>query len=347
MTDNLQDLYNVYLQKKTAKMCELLENLDEDASCSSITPSPLDTGFRNRAKFKIYCKNDSIRFMGTDPIQGEVPVSESLWILPDWGREYVLKINDIIKDTYKKFPVDGFEIKLTHGRKECHVILSVKKRTSGFNEELAKTLLGNISGLTGVAIPSLKLEFGERFLNHRIFELDIFAHYLAFFQSNFHLIPQLLQKVRSSFKMKNYDRIIDLYCGVGLFSLTLKDRAKEIFGVDSSKWAIESSVINSKYFGQNQSIFKCTSVEKFLSAFPLFRNDVIFLNPPRQGLSSVVIDTTASQRPRTVCLVSCFLDTHLLDLKQWKDSGYSIRSITAYDMFPFTDFLETVTVLES
>ncbi|MCJ7581930.1 MAG: methyltransferase [Candidatus Aminicenantes bacterium] len=347
MTENQQDLYNVYLQKKTVEMCGKLKKLEYGDHCSLIVPSPILTGFRNRAKFKIFHEKKSIRIMGTDPIRGEVPAEDSLWIIPEWGRACVREIYEIISDEYQKCPVDGFEIQLTHGRQECHVILSVKKRASGFYEELSETLIENITWLKGVAVPSLKMEFGEMFLKHSIFEWDIFAHYLAFFQSNFHLIPKLLFNVRSSLNRASFKRIVDLYCGVGFFSLNLRAQAKEIFGVDSSKWAVESAVINGKYLDLNQTNFKCTSVEKFLDTFPLSKDDVIFLNPPRQGVSPVVIETIASQRPHTICLVSCSLETHLRDLKLWRDSGYSIRSFAAFDMFPFTNFLETVTVLES
>ncbi len=346
MTENFKDLYTNYLQDKTAKMQRQLEKLEWGNLCSSICPSPIDDGFRNRAKFKIYYKNDNIRIMGTDPIQGEDPVEESFWIIPEWGRECVRDVCKIISDNYKESPVDGFEIQLTHGGKDCFVILSVKKEASGFFEKLAETLIENISSLKGVAIPSLKLEFGELFLNHSIFEWDILAHYMAFFQSNFHLTPKLLQNVRSSLKMENVRRIFDLYCGVGLFSFVLRDQAAEIFGVDSSQWAVKSAKINGERLNLNQIKFMCGSVEKFLNSFSLFRDDLIILNPPRQGVLPAVIETIASQRPHTICLVSCFLETHLRDLKLWRDSGYSIRSITAFDMFPFMDFLETVTVLE-
>ena len=347
MKENLQDLYNIYLQEKSALMYGQLKKLGCGDLCSLIVPSPINTGFRNRAKFKIFHEKNRIRIMGTDPIRGEVPVSESFWILPEWGRGCVLDINEIISDTYQKCPVDGYEIQTTHGRKECHIILSVKKGAAGFYEKLSETLIENITRLKGVAVPSLKMEIGEMFLNHSIFEWDILAHYLAFFQSNFHLILKLMQNVRSSLKMESFKRIVDLYCGVGLFSLNLRAQGVEIFGVDSSKWAVESAVINGKHLDLNQINFKCTTVEKFLDTFPLSKDDVIFLNPPRQGVSPVVIETIASQRPHTICLVSCFLETHLRDLKLWRDSGYSIRSLAAFDMFPFTDFLETVTVLES
>lgn len=347
MKNNLQSLYNSYLQEKTDVMHEQLRILNCEHLCSTIVPSPLKTGFRNRAKFKIFYKNKSLRIVGTDPIRGEVPAEESLWIIPERGRECVREIYEIILDEYQKCPVDGFEIQLTHGRQECHVILSVKKGAEGFYKELAKSLIEKLSGLIGVAIPSLKVEFGELFLNHKVLGLDIRAHYLAFFQSNIHLIPKLIQNIGSSLNMNSFKRIVDLYCGVGLFSFNLRAHDGEIFGVDSSKWAIESAVINSKHLDLNQTNFKCTSVEKFLDTFQLSSDDVIFLNPPRQGVSPVAIETISSQRPRTICLVSCYLESHLRDLKLWRDSGYSLRSIDAFDMFPFTDFLETVTILES
>jgi len=347
MTDNRQDLYKSYLRHKTAVMHEQLRVLDWGHLCSTIFPSPIDTGFRNRAKFKIFYKNKSLRIMGTDPIRGEAPEQKCLWILPEWARACVRAVCKIILDNYYESPIDGFEIQLTHGREECFITLSVRRGASGSYEELVVTLIENISELQGVAVPSKKKEFGELFLNHRILDLDILAHYLAFFQSNFHLIPKLLQNVKSSLKMESFRGIVDLYCGAGLFSIALRDKAAEITGVDSGQWAVQSAKLNGERLGLRHINFICSSAENFLERHTLFREDLLILNPPRQGVSPVVIETIASQRPRLICLVSCFLETHLRDLKLWRDSGYTIRSVAAFDMFPFTAFLETVTVLES
>ncbi len=347
MTDNRQDLYKSYILEKTAVMREQLRVLNCGPLCSTIVPSPMGTGFRNRAKFKIFHKDRSLRIVGTDPIRGEAPVEETLWILPEWARACVLAVCEFIQDNYYESPIDGFEIQLTHGRKQCHISLSVRRGASDSYEELIGNLIENISALHGVAVPSKKKEFGEPFLNHRILDLDILAHYLAFFQSNIHLIPKLLQNVRSSLKKDSFRTIIDLYCGAGLFSIVLRDKAAEIKGVDSAQWAVKSAKLNGERLGLHHVNFLCLSVEEFLEGAALSKNDLLILNPPRQGVSPVVIETIASMRPRKICLVSCFLKTHLRDLKLWRDLGYSIRSLAAFDMFPFTDFLETVTVLES
>ena len=347
MTDNLQELYKSYLQKKTAVMHEQLRVLDWDHLCSAIVPSPLGTGFRNRAKFKIFHEKKNLRIIGTDPIHGEASVQKCLWILPEWARACVHAVCEIILDNYYESPIDGFEIQLTHGREECFITLSVRRGVSGFYEELIETLIKNISELQGVAVPSKKKEFGELFLNHRILDLDIFAHYLAFFQSNFHLIPKLLHNVKSSLKLESFRGIVDLYCGAGLFSLALRDKAAETTGVDSGHWAVKSAKLNGERLGLRHLNFVCSSVEEFLEGATFSGDDLIFLNPPRQGVSPVVIERIASQRPHLICLVSCFLETHLRDLTLWRDSGYTIRSLAAFDMFPFTDFLETVTFLQS
>ena len=98
MTENLKNEYTNYLQEKTTKMSGELEKLGWENLCTSIYPSPVEGGFRNRAKFKIYHKNDTIRIMGTDPIQGEVSAEKSLWIIPEWGRICVREIYEIISN---------------------------------------------------------------------------------------------------------------------------------------------------------------------------------------------------------------------------------------------------------
>ncbi len=347
MTDNRKGLYKSYLQEKTAVMHKQLRDLNCGYLCSTIIPSPMGTGFRNRAKFKIFHEDRSLRIVGTDPIRGEASVQTCLWILPEWARVCVSDVCEIILDNYDDSPVDGFEFQLTHGRNECFITLSVRRGTSGSYEELVETLIENISELKGVAVPSKKMEFGESFLNHRILDLDILSHYRAFFQSNVHLIPKLLQNVQFSLKMESFRRIVDLYCGAGLFSIVLRNKAAEITGVDSGRWAVKSAKMNGERLGLRHVNFMCSSAEEFLEDAIFSRDDLLILNPPRQGVSPVVIETIDSQRPRIICLVSCFLETHLRDLKLWRDSGYSIRSLEAFDMFPFTDFLETMTVLES
>jgi tRNA/tmRNA/rRNA uracil-C5-methylase (TrmA/RlmC/RlmD family) len=337
--------YNIHLEEKTSVMSEVLEGVGYGHLCTEIIPSSLKDGYRNRAKFKIYPRNGRIELRGTDPIQGEVFYGDALWILPEWGRELVTRIAEIISSKFQAFPVDGFEIRLTHGREEAHTLLSVKRTHSLDYSEFSSTLLTEISELKGVAIPSQKAEFGRSFLNHKILDTDIRAHYDAFFQSNILLTPDLVEEVRDSCRQSLSAKMLDLYCGVGLFSLLSGKKERKIKGVDSSRKAIESAQKNADRLGLKNASYVCSSVQEYFQKHDVGSQDIIFVDPPRSGCQAQVISMIASLKPEKICLVSCAIDTHVRDLFQWKKEGYTAESLRAVDMFPFTEFIETVTLL--
>jgi tRNA/tmRNA/rRNA uracil-C5-methylase (TrmA/RlmC/RlmD family) len=347
MTDNLRQTYSAYLQEKTEAMLKRLEELGCSHLCPAIVETDVDRGYRNRAKFKIFGSERGVQIMGTDPVRREVPVEESLWILPEWGRAAVLEAGDVFSGLYENFRVDGFEIQLVHGREEGHLILSVKKDIPVSYDSLAEKLLDSIPTLKGLAIPSQEKEYGTPFLRHRIAGLEILAHYSAFFQSNLQLTARLIDRVRSLFVSEKTERIYDLYCGVGLFSCALWDASEEIRGVDNNRWAIQSARLNAERMGLKPGNFLVSAVQNYFQNHYLRPEDRLIINPPRSGVPADLIKTLASQKPEKICLISCFLDTHVRDLKSWLAEGYSIESLSAYDMFPFTGFLETVTLLEA
>jgi len=347
---HLKKAYFSHLQEKTKIMQSLLEESVCANLCRSIVPSPLDDGYRNRAKFKIFGAGEDLVFRGTDPVLGDVPFEESLWILPEWGRTIAGRTGDFFR--YEPFGchVDGFELQLSHGRREAHLTLSVKADVRGDFDGLVKTMLEEITGLVGIAIPSKKIEGGERFLRHRLLGMDVFAHFAAFFQSNLHLTPELVQTVGSFFEGNRFCHLDDLYCGVGLFSLFLGNYAEEIIGVDSSKRAVESARLNAEKLDLRHARFINTSVDSHIEdqfeKKSCIGGGLVLLNPPRSGVSLPVIEAVASYGVESVGLVSCSLETHVRDLFYWKKAGYAIESLTAFDMFPFSDFIETATLLK-
>jgi 23S rRNA (uracil1939-C5)-methyltransferase len=338
--------YRTHLEKKTSVIRERLGGIGSGHLCSEVIPSPVKDGYRNRAKFRIYPKDGKIELKATDPVRGEVLYEEALWILPEWGREIIQQVAEIIASGYQAFPVDGFEIQLTHGRKEAHITFSVKRTIVHPYSELAQTLLAEISALKGIAVPSQKKEFGETFLNHRLLNTDICAHYDAFFQSNLHLTPELVSKVLSDCAQFPPAEIMDVYCGVGLFSLFSAEKSSRILGVDSSEKAIESARINAAKMGLKDASYVCSTAEEFVEEHGLGCPDIILIDPPRAGCQPRVISRIARVRSPRICLLSCAIDTHVRDLVQWNREGYVPAYFQAFDMFPFTEFIETVTLLK-
>ncbi|MCJ7680871.1 MAG: methyltransferase domain-containing protein [Candidatus Aminicenantes bacterium] len=337
--------YLSHLEEKTTGLHSGLASIGCEEFSPEIVATPLDAGYRNRVKIKIFHGSSPIRFVGMDPLEGETAVENMLWILPPWARKTILNLKDILTIRAENFPVDGAELQLCHGREEAHLSLSVKKKQIQPYDELLEAIFERGPEITGIAVPSQRLMGGDPFLNHRLLGENFIAHYAAFFQANLCLTPRLIENVREAVQLHPFDRIVDVYCGTGLFSLYCGEAELPVTGVDVNPFAIESAERNAALRGFMNSSFHFGSAEGFVREFPLEGNDLVFLNPPRSGCSSEVLDPVIEGRPGLICLISCFPETQLRDLRLLLDVGYKLLSLSAFDMFPFSDYLETIALL--
>lgn len=156
-------------------------------------------------------------------------------------------------------------------------------------------------------------------------------------------------------KVKPGVRLIDLYCGYGLFSHSLADMFSEVHGIDSSKAGIESAkqlVERRKKIGHDigSMHFKEAFITKstMLSHLPHVDEtpEVILLDPPRQGTADGVIAAIAKRNPMLVIHVFCAINEIEKAMREWKKNGYVPVSAQALDMFPGTPTLETIVVLK-
>jgi len=338
--------YKLSFKEKTIQLKNGLAEISSDHLCSVLVPTPIAIGCRNRAKYKIFGTSDRFQIKGTDPIQGEVPYEKALWLLPVWGRKLVTQVIEIISEKLLNFWVDGFEVQLFHGNRQGHVTLSVKRQEMQSYSELAGFLLGEIPALEGVSIPSQKQDFGKSYLLHNIGGVNFYSQYSAFFQSNMCLTTMLVEDVKRKCQNKDFYRILDLYCGIGLFSLSLAENTTPVLGVDINKRAIDSARLNAKNLGFGQVSFLCCPVENFLQNASISPNDLVIIDPPRSGCPESLIHIISKRKPDFICSISCDLPSHIRDLKLWIENGYDVQSIAALDMFPFTEFLETVAFLQ-
>jgi 23S rRNA (uracil1939-C5)-methyltransferase len=306
----------------------------------------LDDGFRSRAKFRVYKDGKGQKIEGTDPKKGPLLADHVLWILPDWSRQVIKDFISILDSETDKARVDGFEVRLSHGLQQLHVTLNAKKTSLHDHDILAGSLVEMVPEIIGVAIPSKNLEFGKAFLKHRILDEEMVSHYRAFFQPNIQMTPVLLQDMKNEISDLHPVRIIDLFCGVGLFSLLLTSGRKAFQGYDSDPWAIRSAKTNAENFGVDPRSYSELEVEKAVRRLDLKPTDLLILDPPRQGCPAEVTEILSRGDCRQVCLVSCYLETQIRDIKHWIREGFEVQSFRAYDAFPFTNFLETVCLMK-
>lgn len=164
----------------------------------------------------------------------------------------------------------------------------------------------------------------------------------GFFQINQELLPSLIEAALGDARGEH---AIDLYCGVGLFTLPLARRFARVTGVEANESAIRYAQSNLKEAGLSNAAFEVARVSDWLRAHhhhddaPL---DLILLDPPRAGAEEDSISRIVALHPQRIAYVSCDPATLARDLKELIEAGYHLDTIAAFDMFPQTHHVETV-----
>jgi 23S rRNA (uracil1939-C5)-methyltransferase len=166
----------------------------------------------------------------------------------------------------------------------------------------------------------------------------------GFFQINHELLEPL---VAAALNDARGAQAIDLYCGAGLFTLPLAQRFARVFGVEASATAIGYARRNSEAANLDNAIFETARVSDWLreKGESLAPVDFVLLDPPRAGAEDGATSGILALQPRHISYVSCDPATLARDLKTLTAGGYRLESITAFDMFPQTHHVETVSHL--
>ncbi len=140
--------------------------------------------------------------------------------------------------------------------------------------------------------------------------------------------------------------ILDLYCGMGNFTIPLAGLCRAIHGVDAAPASIDAARNNAVFNGADNASFTCMPMEKFAGRLEnLGDYSLVLLDPPRIGAREVMSAITAVM-PETVIYVSCDPMTLCRDLKVLLDAGYRVRWSVPVDLFPHTYHIESITVLD-
>jgi 23S rRNA (uracil1939-C5)-methyltransferase len=137
---------------------------------------------------------------------------------------------------------------------------------------------------------------------------------------------------------------LDLYCGVGLFTLPLAERFARVTGVENNLAAVEYAQLNLIGAGFLRADAVYAKVGEWLSEnLGEWRGaDFVLLDPPRAGVEPGGIEKLLKLAPKQISYVSCDPATLARDLRGLFDGGYKPDTIRAFDLFPQTHHVETV-----
>jgi 23S rRNA (uracil1939-C5)-methyltransferase len=192
------------------------------------------------------------------------------------------------------------------------------------------------------------LVWGEPQLEERIGELELRISAEAFLQTNTEMAEKLYEIAARYAALEGWERVYDLYCGIGTIACMLAPRAGEVWGVELVEEAIadaralaeRNGITNARFLaGDARLIMKRLLVEAG-------RPDVLVVDPPRAGLSKTVVHRLIEAAPRRIVYVSCNPTTLAPNAAELVAAGWSLRSVCPVDMFPQTHHVECVALLE-
>lgn len=179
----------------------------------------------------------------------------------------------------------------------------------------------------------------------KILDKDFKVSASSFFQVNTKMTEKMVEHLITQLPINNSTiTLLDIYCGVGLFSKFFADKYQKVIGVESSPSACEDFVFNLDEF-ENIDLYEGTAEE----ILPKLSNQIntlthVILDPPRAGIDKHALDAIINIKPQVIAYVSCDPSTLARDAARLINGGYQLKQVTPFDLFPQTYHIESISI---
>lgn len=301
------------------------------ASAAEIAGSPVD-GYRMRARLHVRLGKIGFFREGSHSVCDAAPTRQ---LRPD-----TIEVLRALEQRLAGAPPSVSEIELSENISASERVLHLELLPDSDPSRLA--ILSDIAGITGATCappdhPRTMELRGSPLVTDVIGGAALSRHARSFFQGNRFLTPALVAQVLSLIEA---GPVLDLYAGVGLFSLAAAAAGRgPVTAVEGERF---SSADLARNAAGHDVLVNADSVERYLAraAGPWA---TVIVDPPRTGLSKEAIAGVTAARPARIIYVSCDIATLARDARVLVDAGYRLETIRGFDLFPNTAHVETVT----
>jgi 23S rRNA (uracil1939-C5)-methyltransferase len=167
----------------------------------------------------------------------------------------------------------------------------------------------------------------------------------SFFQANTAVAALLVEQVLAALQLHGDEHILDLYSGVGLFTLPIASQAARVIGVESNPAAAQDAQRNLAHY-PNVEIITAEVAQALQTGLLQQKWDAVILDPPRAGVDHAAMRQICALQTCRLVYVSCNPATLARDIKILCANGYVLEYAQPLDMFPQTHHVETAAFLE-
>ena len=312
--------YEYQVEAKRTILAEVLRRLgkvEPPNEIGVVTGPPW--GYRNRAQLHVDGRTIGYREPRSHSLCaiGECPTSSPKI------NQAIAALNRMAQDPRWPLFIETIEVFSDEERTQINVLDTKRPVARRFFEWVGEQIPGLVEGA---------LDYGGRFR----------VSSNSFFQVNRFLADQL---VSTALDGADGDTALDLYAGVGLFSMAMAKRFRRVNAVEAGGGAVRDLRFNAERAAlpalRAQQITAEAALEKLQRA-----PDFVLADPPRAGLGKGMVQRLTALKPRRLTIVACDPATLARDLAALVAGGYRVASMTLVDLFPQTFHLETVVRLE-
>jgi len=184
---------------------------------------------------------------------------------------------------------------------------------------------------------------GEAHLQYHVLDQPFLVSPSSFFQVNSSLLERMVNEVMGFLKPQAGETVLDLYAGVGLFSVFAASNGAAVIAVESGLSSCNDFALNLEPFDDIE-LYQAQVEEVVPYLDRSF--DAVIVDPPRAGLAREVRDALIENRPKRLVYVSCDTATFARDARRLIDGGFTCTSIQPIDLFPQTYHIELISYWE-
>lgn len=360
--------YDKQLEFKRNQVINLLHKAGLDQiKVDETLPSPEEIGYRNKAQVPVRTINGQldIGFFRRHS-HDLVPLTNFFTTDPEIDRVLVA-----VRDILRKYRVPAYDE--IHNKGEVRYLDVRRSKASGDIMVILVCLHNDFPQLPKVAAEISKIDkvtsiilnhnpkktnvilgrndyvvWGENQILDKIGDIKFRISPKSFFQINSLQTPRLYNLAIKKADLKADDVVIDAYSGIGTIGLSVAKHVKVVRGMETISDAVKDANANAKLNGITNAQYVTGKAEEVMPRWAEegLKTNVIFVDPPRKGLTPEFIDAAAKTKPEKIVYISCNPATQVRDLQLFMEKGYHFNEITPVDMFPQTPHVESVTVLE-
>ncbi len=190
--------------------------------------------------------------------------------------------------------------------------------------------------------------WGADAIHDRLLGINFVIGPNSFYQVNPQTTEVLYALAAKKAELTQADTVIDAYSGIGTIGLTVANQVKQVLGVEVIARAVEDAKRNVKQNGITNAEFVTADAPKQMVAWLAagVKPNVIFVDPPRPGLTEALLDAVCAMKPDRFVYISCNPKTMARDIRYLLDRGFTLKGeVQPLDQFPQTAHVETVAVL--